>query len=140
MEDTMPSILNPYLSFATNARQAIEFYRSVFGGEVQVMPFGDMAHDASQRDLVMHAQLNAPNGFVLMASDTPPEMQRTVGNNMSVSLSGNDEAELRGYWDKLAAGGTVAFPLAKAPWGDTFGMLTDKFGIPWMVNVAGPRA
>ena len=136
----MPSILNPYLSFTDNAREAIEFYRSVFGGEVQVMPFGDMAHQPSQRDLVMHAQLNAPNGFVLMASDTPPEMQRTAGNNISVSLSGDNDAELRGYGDKLAAGGNIAYPLAKAPWGDSFGMLTDKFGIPWMVNIAGPKA
>ena len=136
----MPSILNPYLSFTSNAREAMDFYRSVFGGEVQVMPFGDMAHEPSQRDMVMHAQLNAPNGMVLMASDTPPEMERTVGNNISVSLSGNEETELRGYWDKLAAGGNIAYPLAKAPWGDTFGMLTDKFGVPWMVNIAAAKA
>ena len=135
----MPSILNPYLSFGKNARQAMDFYRSVFGGDVNVMTFGDMAHDPAEKDMVMHAQLNAPNGMVLMGSDTPAAMARTVGNNISVSLSGSDEAELRGYWDKLAAGGTVTYPLAKAPWGDSFGMLNDKFGIPWMVNIAGPR-
>jgi PhnB protein len=135
----MPSRLNPYLSFKDNTRTAMEFYRSVFGGELQVMPFGDMAHDPSQKDMVMHAMLTAPNGFTLMGSDTPPEMARTVGDNISVSLSGDDESELRGYWDKLAAGGNVTYPLAKAPWGDSFGMLKDKFGTPWMVNIAGPK-
>lgn len=135
----MPSILNPYLSFDKNAREAMDFYRSVFGGDVQVMTFGQMAHDPSETDLVMHSQLNAPNGMVLMGSDTPAAMARTQGNNISVSLSGDDEAELHGFWDKLADGATILLPLAKAPWGDSFGMLTDKFGIPWMVNIAGAR-
>ena len=135
----MPSILNPYLSFDKNAREAMEFYRSVFGGDVQVMTFGEMAHDPSEKDMVMHSQLNAPNGMVLMGSDTPAAMARTPGNNISVSLSGSDETELRGYWDKLTDGASIAMPLAKAPWGDSFGMLTDKFGIPWMVNIAGAR-
>jgi PhnB protein len=135
----MPSILNPYLSFDKNAREAMDFYRSVFGGDVQIMPFGDMAHEPSEKEMVMHGQLNAPNGMVLMGSDTPAAMARTKGNNISVSLSGNDEAELHGYWDKLAVGAAVSMPLAKAPWGDSFGMLTDKFGIPWMVNIAGAR-
>ena len=64
-------------------------------------------------------------------------MDHTVGSNISVSLSGDAEGELRGYWDGLAAGGTVTVPLEKAPWGDTFGMLVDRFGIPWLVNISG---
>ena len=136
----MTSRLNPYLSFGNDARAAMEFYRSVFGGTLDVMPFGDMAHEPGERDMVMHSMLTAPNGFVLMGSDTPASMPRTRGNNMTVSLSGDDEAELHGYWDKLADAAAIQMPLAKAPWGDSFGMLTDKFGTPWMVNIAGARS
>jgi PhnB protein len=135
----MPSRLNPYLSFKSNARQAMEFYRSVFGGDLQVMPFGDMAQSPAEKDMVMHAMLAAPNGFVLMGADTPARMEFKPGNTITVSLSGEDDAELRGYWNKLAEGGTVTYPLEKAPWGDSFGMLTDRFGTPWMVNIAAAR-
>jgi len=133
----MPSFLNPYLHFRSNTREAMDFYRSVFGGDLQVTPFGDMAREPSQKDLVMHASLTAPNGFHLMAADTFDDDGRSPG--MTISLSGDDEAELRGYWDKLAEGASVAMPLEKAPWGDSFGMLTDKFGVPWMVNIAAMR-
>ena len=88
----------------------------------------------------MHAQLETSNGFTLMASDTPPGMDFTPGTNISISLSGNDEATLRGYWDKLSAGGMTMMPLEKAPWGDFFGMCTDKFGIQWLVNISGAGA
>ena len=135
----MPSRLNPYLSFKTNAREAMEFYKSVFGGDLQVMPFGDMAHSPEEKNLVMHGMLTTPSGFTLMGSDTPANMTYSPPGGITVSLSGEDEAELRGYWDKLAAGGTIVYPLAKAPWGDSFGMLTDKYGTPWMVNIAGAR-
>ena len=135
----MTSRLNPYLNFRKTAREAMEFYRSVFGGNVEVMTFGTMAHDPSEKALVMHSTLTAPNGFVLMGSDSPAEMPFTPGNAMAVSLSGDDDAELRGYWSKLSEGGSVTYPLAKAPWGDSFGMLTDRFGTPWMVNIAGAR-
>jgi PhnB protein len=63
-------------------------------------------------------------------------MPLDTGSNVSLSLSGNDEAELKGYWDKLSVGATISVPLAPAPWGDMFGMLTDKFGIQWLVNIA----
>ena len=134
--------LNPYLSFKDNARAAIEFYKSVFGGELQMSTFkeGGMPTDPGTEDLVMHAQLEAPNGITLMASDTPPGMEYRPGTNISISLSGNDEKTLRGYWEKLSAGGTTMMPLEKAPWGDTFGMCTDKFGIPWLVNISGASA
>jgi PhnB protein len=88
----------------------------------------------------MHSMLETPNGFTLMAADTPNSMDYTSGTNHSISLSGDDEAELRGYWDKLSAGGTVTVPLERAPWGDTFGMCTDKFGVPWLVNIQGAKA
>jgi len=137
----MTSRLNPYLSFKDTARAAMEFYRSVFGGNLEVSTFGDgnMAQDPSDKDKIMHSMLTAPNGYVLMGSDTPSHMEFKPGNTMTVSLSGDDDAELRGYWNKLADGGNVAYPLATAPWGDSFGMLTDKFGTPWMVNIAGRK-
>jgi PhnB protein len=133
----MASRLNPYLSFRDNAREAMTFYQGVLGGELVVSTFGEFGgtDDPEESGLVMHAQLETPAGFTLMASDTPKRMERTEGTSFTVSLSGDDEAELRGYWDKLAEGGTVAMPLAKAPWGDEFGMLTDRFGVPWMVSI-----
>ena len=135
----MASRLNPYLSFKANARQAMEFYKTVFGGELTMMTFGQggMTQDAGEKDKIMHAQLVAPNGYWLMGSDTPPGMPFQPGTTMTVSLSGDDAKALQGYWDKLAAGAKITMPLAKAPWGDTFGMLTDKFGTPWMVNITG---
>jgi PhnB protein len=132
----MTSLLNPYLSFRDNARQAMEFYRGVFGGELTVSTFGDLGAPGVQEDLVMHAQLSTPSGFTLMASDSPPGMERTVGDNIAVSLSGDDAEELRGYWEQLSEGGTVSLPLEKQMWGDEFGMCTDRFGINWYVDIA----
>jgi PhnB protein len=131
----MTSLLNPYLSFRDNAREAMEFYRGVFGGELTVSTFGDLGAPGVQEDLVMHAQLSTPSGFTLMASDSPPGMERTVGDNIAVSLSGDDAEELRGYWEQLSEGGTVSLPLEKQMWGDEFGMCTDRFGINWYVDI-----
>lgn len=137
----MSVTLNPYLSFQSNARQAMEFYKTVFGGELNLTSFkdGGMSSGPDDEKLVMHSQLDADHGITLMASDTPPGMPLTNGNNVSISLSGDDEKTLRGYWDKLLPGGNVMMPLEKAPWGDTFGMCTDKFGIQWLVNIAGQQ-
>jgi len=134
----MASTLNPYLQFRDTARPAMEYYREVFGGDLNLSTFGDFG-DPSQpnADGVMHANLTTPSGFTLMASDTPPGMDYSPGTNISVSLSGDDAAELRGYWEKLSDGGTVSLPLEKQMWGDEFGQCTDKFGISWMVNIAG---
>jgi PhnB protein len=88
----------------------------------------------------MHAMLEAENGITFMASDTPNNMEYRPGANISMSLNGDDEAELRGYFEKLCDGGMVTMPLEKAPWGDTFGMCTDKYGINWMVNITGGQA
>ncbi|MDQ1608568.1 MAG: PhnB protein [Microbacteriaceae bacterium] len=120
----------------------MDFYKSVFGGELTQSTFGDFqaSQDPAEQDKIMHSQLVADNGLTLMASDTPNSMEHTPGNNYSVSLSGDDEGELRGFWDKLSSGGTVTMPLEQAPWGDSFGMLVDKFGVSWMVNIAGTPA
>jgi len=137
----MSSRLNPYISFQDSAKDAMEFYRDVFGGELNVSTFGEYGQsDPGVADRVMHAQLETDRGFTLMASDTPPGMDRTEGTNISISLSGDDEAELRGYFDKLSAGGEVGMPLEKQVWGDFFGDCADKFGIKWLVNIAGETA
>jgi PhnB protein len=137
----MQSRLNPYLGFKDNAREAMTFYQSVFGGQLDISTFADLnaAMDKSEEDLVMHSQLEAPNGMVLMGSDTPARMEYKPGTNYSISLSGDNEPELRGFWDKLAEAGTVTMPLEKAQWGDSFGMLTDKYGVAWMVNISGQQ-
>ena len=131
--------LNPYIGFQGQAQEAMEFYRSVFGGELSMDTYGEsgMSDDPAQKDKIMHAQLDAGPDLLLMASDAPPGMPVDSGSRISVSLSGDDEAKLRGYWDGLVAGGSVTMPLEKAPWGDSFGMCTDRYGINWMVNIAG---
>ncbi|MBV1940091.1 VOC family protein [Streptomyces sp. NPDC060006] len=133
----MASRLNPYISFDGDARQAMEFYEEVFGGTLALNTFGESgAPGGPEADKIMHGMLETPSGFTLMCADTPPGMDHTPGTNFSVSLSGDDDAELRGYWEKLSAGGTVVVPLDKQMWGDVFGMCTDRFGIPWMVNIS----
>ncbi|GAA3215469.1 VOC family protein [Microbacterium terregens] len=131
----MPT-LNPYLSFQNQARAAMEFYQSVFGGDLEISTFGSyegMVQDPSENDLVMHAQLTSPDGMVLMASDTPSGMPYTPPAGISVSVSGDDEPLLEGLWNALVDGGAVTMPFEVPPWGGRFGMLRDKFGIDWMV-------
>jgi PhnB protein len=131
--------LNPYLGFRDTARQAMQFYQSVFGGSLDVSTFADFnaSEDPAEQDKVMHSMLETDDGLVLMAADTPNGMDLIPGTDHSVSLSGDDESRLRGYWDKLSQSGTVTMPFEKAPWGDTFGMCTDRFGVRWLVNAAG---
>lgn len=131
--------LNPYLNFEDSAREAMTFYQSVLGGELTVSTFADFhaSEDPAEQDKVMHSQLETPDGLTLMAADTPAAMESRPQSGVSVSLSGDDEARLRGYWDGLSEGGTVVMPFEKAPWGDTFGMCVDRFGTSWMVNAAG---
>ena len=133
----MVSRLNPYIGFKDDARQAMEFYKDVFGGELTINTFAEFGSQGAEGDKVMHAQLETPSGFTLMASDTPEGMEHNPGNNISVSLSGDDDGDLKAYWDKLSDGGTVTMPLEKQMWGDTFGMCVDRFGVSWMVNIAG---
>jgi len=133
----MSTKLNPYLGFRDNARAAMEFYQSVFGGELTLSTFADFhaSEDPAEKDHIMHGMLVTDNGLTLMGADTPNHMKYMPGDNYSVSLSGEDEAELRHYWEGISAGGTVTVPLEKAPWGDLFGMCADKFGVNWLVNV-----
>ena len=135
----MTSRLNPYINFSDTARQALEFYRDVFGGDLTLSTFGEAgAAGGPDADKIMHGQLETPAGYTLMASDTPVGMERTVGTNMSISLSGDDADELRGYFARLSDGGAVTMPLEKQMWGDEFGMCVDPFGIAWMVNISQP--
>jgi PhnB protein len=134
----MTSRLNPYITFAGNARQAMEFYKSALGGELAMNTFAEFGNDGPDGDKIMHANLETPDGFTLMASDTPPGMEEPSGNNIAISLSGDDNDKLRAYWDQLTEGAKVTMPLERQVWGDEFGQFTDKFGIQWMVNIAGP--
>ena len=136
----MASRLNPYVNFNGNARQAMEFYKEVFGGGLTVNTFGEFgAPDSPDAEKIMHGMLETDNGFTLMGADIPAGMERNPGDNISISLSGDDADELRGYWEKLSDGGTVSVPLEKQMWGDEFGMCVDQFGIPWMVNIVQPQ-
>jgi len=139
-EYLMASRLNPYISFAGDARQAMEFYESVFGGTLTLNTFGEFSPpDSPGADNIMHGMLETDSGFTIMGADTPPGMDHNSGDNVAVSLSGDDTEELRGYWAKLSDGGTVTVPLEKQMWGDEFGACVDQFGISWMVNVAQPQ-
>jgi PhnB protein len=140
-EGNVPTRLNPYLAFKDNARETMEFYHSVFGGTLQMNTFKEFgaSQDPSENDKIMHSILEADNGMVLMGADTPDRMEYAPGTNISISLSGDDESQLRGYFEKLSAGGRVTMPLDKATWGDIFGMFTDKFGINWLVNISASQ-
>jgi PhnB protein len=135
------SKLNAYLSFKGNARQAMEFYKSVFGGKLVISTFKEYhaSTDPSEDNLVMHADLQGDNGINFFASDTPSRMEYKPAAGISMSLGGDNEKELTGYFNKLSAGGKVTQPLTKAAWGDTFGMFVDKFGINWLVNISAPK-
>ena len=132
----MTARLNPYIGFDGNARQAMEFYRDVFGGELALNTFGESGAAApGDEDKIMHAMLETSSGFTLMGSDAPSGMPRDEGSRIQISLSG-DDATLRDYFQKLSQGGSVTMPLEKQMWGDEFGMLVDPFGVQWMVNVS----
>lgn len=136
----MATRLNPYINFRGEAREAITFYQSVFGGDLAMNTFGEFGMEGPEADKVMHGMLETPSGFTLMCSDVPDAMELDSGSSVTISLSGDEADELRGYWDKLAEGGTVAMPLERQAWGDDFGELTDRFGVRWMVNIAGESA
>jgi PhnB protein len=134
----MATRLNPYLGFVDNAREAMTFYQQVLGGTLELNTFGQYgAPEKPLADLVMHGRLDTEDGLTLMAADTPPGVDRQVGNNITISLSGDDAERLRGCFTQLAEGGTISVPLEKQMWGDEFGQLTDRFGIGWLVNISG---
>jgi PhnB protein len=142
-ERTMATLLNAYLGFDNQAREAMEFYRSVFGGELDITPYNSFGppDDPADADKVMHSVLKTPAGLTLMGSDAPAGMERDSGSSISLSLSGGseDDSTLRSYWDGLSAGATITMPLATAQWGDVFGMLTDRYGTQWMVSIEAPK-
>lgn len=135
---TMPVKLHPYLNFMGHTKAAMTFYHSVFGGDLTMQTYGEsgMSNKPEERDLIMHADLH--NGDLsFFAADGNAEHQVHMGDNVQMSLVGSEDVLLTKYFNGLAEGGHVDMPLEKAPWGDTFGMLTDKFGIHWMVNISG---
>lgn len=140
----MHTHLNAYLNFKDTAREAMTFYHSVFGGKLEMTTFkdgmGGMPVDPADENKIMHAVLEAENGITFMASDSSSEMTFVSGAQISLSLSGDNDTELRGYWEKLSSEGTVIMPLEVAPWGDAFGMVKDRFGIQWMVNISPKKA
>src|ERR671914_721040 len=103
--------------------------------QCRILP-SDASADPTEQHKIMHSQLETPDGLVLMGADTPEGMEYRAQAGVSVSLSGDDEARLRGYWERLSDGGSVMMPFEKAPWGDMYGMCVDRFGTSWMVNVA----
>lgn len=139
--------LNPYLSFKDKAAEALEFYRSVLGGELDISTFGSMPADpampidAADKDLVMHGQLETPHGLTLMAADSGsmmPYVAPTSGVTVALTGGAEDYDYVAGAYAKLAEGGTDAMPFDKAPWGDFYGQVTDRYGITWMFDVDAP--
>lgn len=135
---TMQTKLNPYLNFRDNTREVMAFYQTVFGGKLTMNTFKEfgVSQDPAEENKIMHAMLEAENGITIMAADVPNSMDLTFGTNINLSLSGDNSEELTRYYNMLSAGGTVIEPLRKAPWGDSFGMFEDKFGVNWMVNIS----
>jgi PhnB protein len=133
----MTARLNPYLSFAGDARAAMEHYGSVFGGRPTIMTFADsggMGMPEDQQHLVMHGELVVRDDLTLMGADSP-QAGDTPPSNGTLCLNGDDDAVLRGWWDALSADGTITLPLEVAPWGDAYGQVTDRFGVSWMFNI-----
>ena len=133
------AVLEPYLYFRGDCREAMEFYREALGGELEVRTYGDAPGEAPAEhpDWLMHATLKG--GLAgLMASDTPNASERSA--KIELSLSGSDEDAMTAAFNALATGGAVRMPLERQFWGATFGSLTDRFGVDWMVNVWPPRA
>ncbi|QEO09942.1 VOC family protein [Protaetiibacter larvae] len=130
--------LNAYLNFRGEARDVLEWYRNVFGGELDITTFaeGGMDFDPSEAEFIMHGWLHTSDGFDLMAADVPSSMPLSAGSSISLSLSGDDGDALRRLWDALLEGGTLTVPLEVAPWGDAFGMLVDRWGVAWLVNIS----
>ena len=137
----MASRLNPYIGFNGNAREAMEFYKSVFGGTLTLNTYAEFGQpDAPEADKIMHGSLETDLGFTLMGADAAPGTEYNPGNNVTVSLSGDDSDELHEYWEKLSRGGTVSVPLERQMWGDEFGQCVDQFGTAWTVNISQQQA
>lgn len=128
--------LNPYLNFAGNTREAMEFYHAIFGGELSVTSFSEAGMGEEMgADGTMHAALVTPD-FTIMASDAMPGAEATWGGTRNyISIGGTDEALLTGWFERLADGGNIGMALAPQQWGAVFGLCMDRYGIEWMVNI-----
>jgi PhnB protein len=135
----MASQLNPYLNFNGTAREALEFYHSVLGGQLTLNTFGEMGMTGPDADRIMHGILETDLGYTVMGADITSEMEYHAPAGFSVSISGDDGDAMRGYWERLSAAGTTTMPLQKQVWGDEFGMCIDQYGVPWMVNISAPQ-
>lgn len=137
---------NPYLHFAGNADEAMNFYKTVFGGKFTIyqrfkdIPGGEKMPPADQEKLI-HVSLEMNNGVVIMATDMPDSMEHSLvqGSNFHICIQAESEAEVETLFAKLSAGGVVQMPLNATLWGAYFGMLQDKYGIYWMINYAYPQ-
>lgn len=135
--------VRPYLQFRDGAREAMAFYQDVFGGEVAISTFAEFGFgEGAAGEKVMHSTLAVDGVTLLMAADTPEGMELPERSSVAVSLFGDaeDSAAMHAQWEKLADGATIVENLAVAPWGDEFGMLYDRFGTFWMVNIAADRS
>lgn len=138
----MPAALHPYLNFEGNSREVFEFYGRALGAIPQFMTFGEagaVPAGGPAADKIMHGSLEVTDLIRLYVSDHVEGMSPegfVPGNNVSLSLMGDDEAVLRSAFEKLSAGGTITMPLEKQTWGDTYGTFTDRFGIIWQVNIS----
>jgi PhnB protein len=138
----MDPLLTPYLTFNGKAGEAMKFYQSVLGGKLTMQTFGEskMSDKPEQKDLIVHATLEN-EGLTFMASDSMPSRKAKFGDNVHMSISGHDRQRLTKAFNGLSRGGKIDMPLAKQFWGDTYGQLTDKFGVHWMVNItAAPQS
>ena len=133
------AFLTPYIMFSGNCREAMEFYKSCMDGKLTMMTFGEapMPCPESEKNKIMHASLDNET-LSFMGCDSP---EKTVmGDNVQISVGGTDEARLKKMFKDLSAGGKVTMDLTPQFWGDTFGILTDKFGIHWMFNITAKKA
>lgn len=130
--------VTPHLNFRGNAREALEFYQSVFGGDLAIASYADMGNtDPAVADCVTWGQVAAENGFRVMAYDVYPNLPYDQGQDpFFVSVRGADADELNGYWEKLSDGAEIKQPLAPAPWAPLYGQLTDRFGVTWVLDIA----
>jgi PhnB protein len=139
--------INPYLNFAGNTEEAFKFYRSVFGGEFAMLQrFKDTPEAGrvpeKEKEMIMHVSLPVGDGTTLMATDALESMghKLTVGNNIQLSVEAGSKNEVDKIFKGLSAGGKVTMPLADTFWGAYFGMVTDKFGVQWMVSYSKPQS
>ena len=132
--------LNPYLNFDGNAREAFQFYQSVFGGELFIQKMADAPGienlPENEKEMLMHVSLPLGDGQSLMASDCLKSQGHHLipGNSNYISLAPDSREEAKRIFDGLSAGGTIEMPMDDMFWGDYFGSFKDKFGVYWMIN------